>query len=423
MSKTSKTTQENKPPAWAQPLFSTSATDAMNLYKSGSGGNTYTGSTVAPLSGTTMGGVNQLANAGQAWDTSGTRPLYQGLGASAVSNPATNRLFNAANDAGGVGGQFSDIYGRAGAPSSAQSNLSGYASGQYLDPANNPYFSKALQNQLDNTASTVQSQFSGMGRYGSGADTGELTRQLGQLSTSAMSDQFNREQQNQFAANQQIDAARQCRHFGTQLRARRQGQLGSGVGEQGNMLANAGQLYSTGIGQGLHRQPTMWRNLDQRNFQNQLTGAGATLAGGRLARSAGSEAAQRRSRQVVLARQSGLDEARHVAERGGRRGRAVRNAGCDLAAACRRRRHSRRARLAFRRQIDARHDEKGGGSTTMPRQPDELGTAWNALQGMTQPATAAGACRQATPRVAVPRTCPPPAWGRAVHRAGSPRCS
>jgi hypothetical protein len=278
MSKTSKTTQENKPPAWAQPLFSTSATDAMNLYKSGTGGNTYTGSTVAPLSGTTMSGVNQLANAGQAWDTSGTRPLYQGLGASAVSNPATNRLFNAANDAGGVGGQFSDIYNRAGGPSSAQSNLSGYASGQYLDPANNPYFSKALQNQLDNTASTVQSQFAGLGRYGSGADTGELTRQLGQLSTSAMSDQFNREQQNQFAANQQIDAARQA-GFGTQLGAA-QGQLGS-IGEQGNMLANAGQLYSQGIGQGLTAADQMG-NLDQRNFQNQLTGAGATLQAGGL---------------------------------------------------------------------------------------------------------------------------------------------
>jgi hypothetical protein len=180
--------------------------------------------------------------------------------------------------AGGVGGQFSDIYGRAGGPSSAQSNLSGYASGQYLDPANNPYFSKALQNQLDNTASTVQSQFAGLGRYGSGADTGELTRQLGQLSTSAMSDQFNREQQNQFAANQQIDAARQA-GFGTQLGAA-QGQLGS-IGEQGNMLANAGQLYSTGIGQGLTAADAM-SNLDQRNFQNQLTGAGATLQAGGL---------------------------------------------------------------------------------------------------------------------------------------------
>jgi hypothetical protein len=277
-SKTSKSTQTNSPPAWAEPLFKTSATDAMNLYKSGAGGNTYTGSTVAPLSGTTMGGINQLANAGQAWDTSGTRPLYQGLGAAAVSNPATNRLFNAANDSGAVGGQFGDIYNRAGAPSSSESNLSGYASGQYLDPAHNPYFSKALQNQLDNTASTVQSQFAGMGRYGSGADTGELTRQLGQLSTSAMSDQFNREQQNQFAANQMIDAARQA-GFGTQLGAA-QGQLGS-IGQEGNMLSNAGQLYSTGIGQGLTAADQMG-NLDQRNFQNQLTGAGATLQAGGL---------------------------------------------------------------------------------------------------------------------------------------------
>src|SRR5438552_698055 len=98
MSKTSKSTQENKPPAWAEPLFKTSATDALNLYRSGVGGNTYTGSTMAPLSGTTMAGINQLANAGQGWDTSGTRPLYQGIGAAAVMNPATNRLYAAAND-------------------------------------------------------------------------------------------------------------------------------------------------------------------------------------------------------------------------------------------------------------------------------------------------------------------------------------
>jgi hypothetical protein len=312
MSKTSKTTQENNPPAWAQPLFSTSAKDAMNLYNSGSGGNTYTGSTVAPLSGTTMGGVNQLAQAGQGWDTSGTRPLYQGLGAAAVSNPFISQLGGTAGQLGdvaggvqdiaggsshiGTGGDYRDIYGRAQAPSSAEGNLSDYASGKYLDPASNPYFSKALQDQLDNTASSVQSQFSGMGRYGSGANTGELTRQLGQLSTQAMSDQFSREQANQFAANQQIDAARNA-GIVNQLAAV-SGQTGvegqnianrlSGAGLQGNllssvgnMLANAGGLYSTGIGQGLQSADAM-SNLDQRNFTNQLTGAGATLQAGGL---------------------------------------------------------------------------------------------------------------------------------------------
>jgi hypothetical protein len=340
MSKTSKTTQENKPPAWAQPLFQTSATDAMNLYKSGVGGNTYTGSTVAPLSDTTMGGINQLAQAGQGWNTAGTRPLYQGLGAAAVSNPYQSqlgtlagqidpqnvgtRLYWVANQnvsgiANGRNGirtesDYRKVLGQARGPSSAQNYLTDYASGKYLDPAANPYFSKALQDQLDNTAATVQSQFSGMGRYGSGANTGELTRQLGQLSTQAMADQFAREQANQFNAVNQLDAARNAgignqlaavsgitgvegqnianRLAGAELQANIADSISgilsgnadrqlAGQGLQGNMLANAGQMYSTGIGQAQNAADAM-SNLDQRNFQNQLQGAGATLQAGGL---------------------------------------------------------------------------------------------------------------------------------------------
>lgn len=195
MSKTSKTTTENKPPAWAQPLFERSATDAMGLYNSGAGGNTYMGSTVADLSDTTMAGVNQLAQAGANWNTAGDNP---------------------------VGG------------SAAAANLAGMASGDYLRNGN-PYFNAALQGQLDDTAAQVQSAFSGAGRYGSGANTGVLASKLGNIRSAALSDQFNRDTQNQITATGMLD-------------------------QQRNL--------------GLDRV--------QQNFQNRLAGAGATLQAGQV---------------------------------------------------------------------------------------------------------------------------------------------
>lgn len=215
MSSTTKSTQESKPPAWAQPLFTQSATEAKNLYNSGSGGNTYTGPTVSGLSGTTMNGVNQLATAGANTNTAGTRPLYQGIGAASTG------------------------------PSYAEQNLGDMANGSYLQNGN-PYFNDALRGQLDSTAAQVQSQFSGAGRYGSGANTGVLTNQLGNIRSSALSDQFNRDSQNMLTANGQMDASR-----------------------------NAGLDRALGATNAMSNQ-------DQQQFQNALTGAGATLQAGGL---------------------------------------------------------------------------------------------------------------------------------------------
>jgi hypothetical protein len=222
----SKTT--NSPPAWSAPGYKIAGQDATNLYQSGVGGNVFQGSTVAPLSDTTMQGVNQLANAGANTDTSGSRPLFQGIGAGAGS-----------------------VYDAAGAPSSAQSNLSGMADGSMLDPANNPYYVQALGSALDTAGNKVQSQFSGVGRLGSGANTQVLGNTLGNIAVNAANTQYNQNVQNQLAANQQIDAAKQA-GFGTQL-----GALG------------AGQTAANSIA-----------GLDQNQFQNNLTGAQAVQQAG-----------------------------------------------------------------------------------------------------------------------------------------------
>lgn len=62
MGKSSKqeTTQTNAPPAWAKPALERAGKDALALYDSGSGYNTYTGPTMAPLSDVTLGGMNNM---------------------------------------------------------------------------------------------------------------------------------------------------------------------------------------------------------------------------------------------------------------------------------------------------------------------------------------------------------------------------
>lgn len=248
MSKTSKTTQENKPPAWATPLFTKSATDAGKLYDSGVGGQTYQGSTVSDLSGTTMQGINQLAQAGQGWDTSGTRPIYQGIGGAAVNNPFMSKLAATAN--------------KAGQPTSAATNLQDYASGKFLNGEGNPFYRQRLEQDIGDSNALIQSQFSGSGRYGSGANQNTIAKNTSNMLLSGLESDYNRQQANQFAATGQIDAANQ-----------------NALGLQGNMLANAGGMYSTGLGQAQTAADSM-SGLDQRNFQNKLTGAGATLQAG-----------------------------------------------------------------------------------------------------------------------------------------------
>lgn len=167
-------TTENKPPAWAAPLFASSASEAQKIYNSGAGGNVYQGQTVAGLGGTTQSGISGIKNAAGAF---GATPNYL----------------------------TSVLKGSTG-PTSSAANLADMASGTYLKQGN-PYFNDALQGQLDDTAAQVMSQFSGSGRYGSGANTNALTKQLGGIRSTALADQFSRDSQNMLAANGQIDAA------------------------------------------------------------------------------------------------------------------------------------------------------------------------------------------------------------------------
>ena len=142
---------ENKPPKWAQPLFQQSASEAQRIYDSGAGGNVYQGETVAGLGDTTKQGISGVQSA-----------------AAGFSDP------------------------------NVRNNLTDWASGKNV--MSNPYFNEALQGQLDDTAAQVQSQFSGAGRYGSGANVGVLTNKLGNIRANALSNQYNQDVNNMFTA-------------------------------------------------------------------------------------------------------------------------------------------------------------------------------------------------------------------------------
>lgn len=160
MSMSSKQETTSSPPAWAVPLFQQSATEAQKIYDSGAGGNVYQGKTVADLGSTTMQGINGMQGA--------------------VS----------------------------GLPSSTSSakNLGDMASGSFLRDGN-PYFNDMLSNQLDKTASRIQSQFAGSGRYGSGANTSVLSSELGGIAANTLYNQYNQDANRMLSANSQIDAA------------------------------------------------------------------------------------------------------------------------------------------------------------------------------------------------------------------------
>jgi len=158
MGKSSTQKTENAPPAWSKPLFEKSATEAMKTYDSGMGGNVYQGQTVADLGKTTQSGISGI-------------------------NTTVSGLPN---------------------QSAASNYLTDYASGKYLQEGN-PYYKERLNNEINDSNSLIQSQFSGSGRFGSGANTGVLAKNTNNMLLSGLENDYNRQQANQFNAVNQID--------------------------------------------------------------------------------------------------------------------------------------------------------------------------------------------------------------------------
>ena len=103
-------------------------------------------------------------------------------------------------------------------------NLQPYASGSLTQ--SNPYLDQVLQKSMEDAAQGVNAQFSSMGRYGSGAHSGALGRELGGLQNQARLQDYYTQQQNQLSANQALAG------IGSQQ---------AGIGQQG-----VGNLYGAG---------------------------------------------------------------------------------------------------------------------------------------------------------------------------------
>lgn len=162
-------TSQYSPPDWARGLFERFASDASNLYNNGQGGHAYTGQRVADLSDMSKNAMNNLA---------------------------------------AIGGQFNNPYLSSilSGATSSQNNLSDLASGKYI--GHNSDFQTALNNGLNDAATTINSQMSGAGRYGSGANNAVLANRLGTIASSANALQYNQDIANMMNANGQIDRAR-----------------------------------------------------------------------------------------------------------------------------------------------------------------------------------------------------------------------
>ena len=228
MSKGGSTTQKttNEPPSWAKPLFKQSAAEAQSLYNSGAGGNTYLGKTVADLSQNTQQGISQLA----------------GLGSQL---PA-----------------FQSMLSQAGQPTSAQANLADMASGKYLQEGN-PFYRQRLEQEASDAAAKINSQFSGAGRYGSGANTGVLGKTISNLYLQGLENDYNRASQNQLAAVGLIDGSNNA-NLQTQL----------GIANTGFQNSQAAAEAALGAGQTLdaHQQALLddtaskWTSLDNEGW-------------------------------------------------------------------------------------------------------------------------------------------------------------
>lgn len=213
-----------------------SGEQGLALFRNGQGGNVYQGQRVGDLGNASLSAINHL---GQAAD------LFKGTALKELAN----------------------------GPMASTGNLAQMAKGEMI--GNNARFGQALQNTLDNTATTINSSLSGAGRYGSGAHSGVMADQLGQVASGAMANQYNQDVQNMLTANGQIDQANLGR-----LNA-----LGNLFQSYSNVAGNAlagGQVIDRNQQARLDAERDRWLESDNQGWtrlgllQNAMAGAAST---------------------------------------------------------------------------------------------------------------------------------------------------
>lgn len=197
-SKTQTQTQTSEPYKAAQPLLNRAMADAERHYRNGGLVKPNTMSTVVPYAQQTMQGMNAIqGTANQNINGKGLSGQYQGvINAGGYNKPQQGALAT----------MQSNVQGMAD-PTASERNLSDMAAGKYLN-GGDPYFEDVLNRASEKAHNAVNKQAMGLGRYGSDINHGLVAREVGDLQTSARSDQYNRERQYQMQANQLVDQGR-----------------------------------------------------------------------------------------------------------------------------------------------------------------------------------------------------------------------
>lgn len=247
---TSTQTTNSEPWAPSQPAFKTGLADAQNLYKSGLGSQSYTGSTVIPFANQTSQGMGAIQNqASQNMGGQGLSGQYQGVinngGFNAPQQTAVNNLTNTATAA-------PDIYG---------------------DPA----YMQVRNRVAQDTSQGVNLGASAAGRYGSGAHTDVLSRSLSDSLAGMDVSQLQRQQGRQDAATQNLFNAGQqgMGNLGTAyegMKAPAQDQMG--IGSMYEDLA--GRLKNDELRIFQEQQNAPWNQLGR---LNSVAGGAGSMGG------------------------------------------------------------------------------------------------------------------------------------------------
>ena len=166
--------QTTVPWAGAQPYLKYGMNEAKKLYNSGSGFKAYSGPMVAPFSSQTKSALNALWN--------------QSQGANPLANPAIKSVLGILG--GDINQKFNNLYSDIGTKYSNLGDIIGSTYDKLYSQADNPHWAKAVQDQSDQISNDVQRQYSGLGRTGSGADTGALVDAIGRYRTGALSEHW-----------------------------------------------------------------------------------------------------------------------------------------------------------------------------------------------------------------------------------------
>lgn len=192
-----------------------------------------------PSIGGLKGFINKAESIGNIDITPDQQLAFQTLKKSAAEgNPFTPQIAALANDSlnydnSGQSGRLSDAY------ATLQGQLGGIASGEGVNPFDDPRMAEMLKTVGDDVQWRINRMFQGAGREMSGMNQGAVARGVTQAQLPLLLDQWNRNQDRQMgAAGTLFDAASSSSGQEAQLDALRQQIRAAGIG-YGNEALNA----------------------------------------------------------------------------------------------------------------------------------------------------------------------------------------